>query len=144
MYDFGSIMVAESSSKSFTVTNTGGRDLELTTFSLTGDASVDFSTNASENSLSAGESYEFNVVFEPQSEGAKLANLVIVTNDGDQTISLEGTGTPELIPAASLSETSIDFTDVEIGASSTLSFTITSSGNSDLEIIGYSFSGSNA
>lgn len=144
MFDYAGVMVTEFSSKSFTITNTGGRDLELTSFSLTGDASADFSTNASENSLSAGDSYVFDVVFEPQSEGEKNADLVILTNDGKKTINLTGIASPQLVAAATLSTTNIDFTDVEIGASSSLPFTITSTGDSDLEIIGYSFSGANA
>ncbi|MDY0781136.1 choice-of-anchor D domain-containing protein [Tenacibaculum sp. IB213877] len=144
MFDFGNVMVTGSSSKTFTITNTGGRDLELSSFSLNGSSSVDFSLNASETSLSAGESYAFEVSFEPQSEGAKSVNLVIITNNGEETINIAGTATPELIAGATLSATALDFTDVQIGQTNDLSFTITSSGNTDLEITGFSFSGTDA
>jgi hypothetical protein len=143
-YDFGSVEVNQEKSYNLKVKNSGGSSLELKSYQLSGTNSGDFDIIATPKVIAPEETFEFTVKFAPQSEGSKVANVVINTNVGEKTVILEGTAIPESVPVATLSETNINFSDVQIGTQSTLSFTITSSGNSDLEIIGYSFSGVNA
>ena len=80
-------------SKTFTITNTGTTDVTITSVELTGANADEFTTTASPTTIGVGKKYEFTVTLSPKTNGNKTANLVIKSNAGTITIPLKGTAT---------------------------------------------------
>ena len=80
-------------SKTITISNTGGTDVTITSVELTGANADEFTTSASPITIGVGKKYEFNVTLSPKTNGNKTANLVIKSNAGTITIPLKGTAT---------------------------------------------------
>jgi|GEM_PF-426534 len=78
-YDFGSVTVGNSSTETFTVTNSNGNQgIFITDMNFTGDP--DWSYNFSGNIpyyLSAGQSITFDVTYSPTSGGGRAGSLVL-------------------------------------------------------------------
>ncbi len=100
-YNFGSVNVGTSSSpQTFTISNTGTADLIISSMSITGSDSDQFTLQAGTctsltPTISAGGSCTVTVTFSPTSEGSKTASLQISSNDSDTptlNVSLSGTG----------------------------------------------------
>ena len=94
-HNFGSVTVGSSSSKTFTVSNTGTADLLIGVINLTG--ADDFSLqndNCSNQTISPGGNRTLQVVFTPGSTGAKTATLSIPSNDQTLLVPLTGEGVP--------------------------------------------------
>jgi len=105
-FDFGNIEQLNPAIRTFTITNTGGSVPEAIGFGpddiyLTDDADSCFAVAASglPVTLRHNESYQFDVIFTPQSLGLKTAMLNIEDNLGRMlhTIDLAGTGITETI-----------------------------------------------
>jgi hypothetical protein len=99
--DFGSITVGSSSSpQTFTISNTGTADLDISSMSITGSDSGQFTLQTGTcttlaPTISLGGSCTVTVTFSPTSEGSKSATLQIASNDPDTAtlnVSLSGTG----------------------------------------------------
>ncbi|TDQ24030.1 choice-of-anchor D domain-containing protein [Tenacibaculum caenipelagi] len=75
-----------------TITNTGEEDLILKDYILSGSNASDFSVNAgeTEETVPAGETYEFIITFEPLEIGDKTAILTIISNVSEHKINLLG------------------------------------------------------
>ncbi|OAD18620.1 protein containing DUF1566, partial [Candidatus Thiomargarita nelsonii] len=109
-HNFGSLIVGNSSSpQTFTISNVGDVDLEITSVTLTGGNVSDFSLqndSCSAETIIPSETCTVEGVFSPQSLGLKQATLSIVSNDPDTPqfdVSLTGTGVddnppPPLVP----------------------------------------------
>ena len=80
-------------SKTITISNTGGTDVTITSVELTGANADEFTTSASPITIGVGKKYEFTVTLSPKTNGNKTANLVIKSNAGTITIPLKGTAT---------------------------------------------------
>ena len=80
-------------SKTITISNTGGTDVTITSVELTGANADEFTTTASPTTIGVGKKYEFTVTLSPKTNGEKTANLVIKSNAGTITIPLKGTAT---------------------------------------------------
>ena len=80
-------------SKTFTITNTGTTDVTITSVEFTGANADEFTTSASPITIGVGKKYEFTVTLSPKTNGNKTANLVIKSNAGTMTIPLKGTAT---------------------------------------------------
>ena len=80
-------------SKTITISNTGGTDVTITSVELTGANADEFTTTASPTTIGVGKKYEFTVTLSPKTNGNKTANLVIKSNAGTITIPLKGTAT---------------------------------------------------
>ena len=80
-------------SKTITISNTGGTDVTITSVELTGANADEFTTTASPTTIGVGKKYEFTVTLSPKTNGEKIANLVIKSNAGTITIPLKGTAT---------------------------------------------------
>ncbi len=98
-HDFGSIDDGNTSAaRSFTVSNIGGSDLVIGTISITGANASEFliqSDNCSNQTVTAFGTCTVAVVFSPETEGGKSANLSIPSNDPDTpvlSVQLSGTG----------------------------------------------------
>jgi copper(I)-binding protein len=155
--DFGSVAVGASTSLIFTITNSGTANLTISGITIDGANAASFIVTNLIATVSPGGSTTFTVQFAPGSPGLKTAALHIANNDSDENpfdITITGTGTtvpaPEIAveqpPGTDLVDgvSSKDFGSVAVGASTSLIFTITNSGNADLTILGFSIDGTDS
>jgi VWFA-related protein len=92
-YDFGGIVVKNSAERQFTITNTGNRDLRITSFSSS-DAQFtvpEVSDNCSGKSVAPNGSCTFITRFTPAAHGAQ-GGTISITADDPATILLQGDG----------------------------------------------------
>ncbi|WP_435254546.1 choice-of-anchor D domain-containing protein [Tenacibaculum sp. A30] len=142
--DFGTVEVEQSTSYSFEVTNKGEADLEIDEFVIKGTDAADFSTSAVPKVIRKGEAYSFEITFAPLTEGNKEAILEITTNIGKKEVTVTGVAEPKPLPTVDLNVTTLSFGDVEINQTDDATFTITNSGDADLEITAFEVKGTNA
>lgn len=142
---FSSTAVGQTSVLPVTITNTGGGALNLTGISNSGIDPTNFShtSNCGGNPLAPGSYCTVEVSFTPATAGSFSATLNINDNGSGapQAVTLSGTGANP--PSVSLSPRSLSFPAAAVGATSTLPFTITDSGNSTLNVTVISKCGSN-
>jgi subtilisin family serine protease len=139
-HDFGDVTVGKSSTvKTLTVSNTGDGDLEIGQLALTGGDFLISIDNCSKKTVVAGGNCTVKVTFKPQTEGAKKATLSIPSNDPDTAtamVALSGKGIAVVVPIPDISVTpmSHDFGDVKVNESSSVTVTISNTGDGDLAI----------
>jgi VCBS repeat protein/centrosomal CEP192-like protein/pre-peptidase/ASPM-SPD-2-Hydin domain-containing protein len=94
---FGSIKVGtKSSAKKVTLTNKGTTKLSITSITITGTNSGDFTqTNTCGTGIGAGATCSISVAFKPTATGARSASVSVKDNGGGspQSVALSGTGT---------------------------------------------------
>jgi hypothetical protein len=94
--NFGTIKVGKTSSpKMVLLTNVGTTSMNITSTTIVGNNSADFSqTNTCGKSVGAGATCTFTLYFTPQATGSRTASLSISDNGGGspQSVSLSGTG----------------------------------------------------
>ena len=139
--NFGDVDVDGYSSLNVTVTNTGGSILHLERPSIGGDDHNEFRlTSGHAGYLAPNESTELVVDFRPLSSGAKLAKLVIRSNDPDEMkvfVPLTGTGVGDVVaddPDISIDPASYVFEDVTVGTEASFMMTVSNVGTSTLSI----------
>jgi len=160
--DFGFVDASSgTTTKTFSIQNTGGTTLTIGTISFSGTNAADFSvtTNPS-TSLSAGASTTFVVTFNPSTLGLRTATISIGNDDTDENpydYSIQGTGTEQEIniqgnatsivdgdTTPSLTDWS-DFGSLDASLGTIIkTFTIQNTGSSTLTIGTISLSGANA
>ncbi|MCX7544998.1 choice-of-anchor D domain-containing protein [Marinicella gelatinilytica] len=146
--DFGDIEVGTTSSiQNFIIENTGGTDLNLGTLVLTGSHNGDFTmvTDGCSNlTIAPTNTCSVVVVMTPSALGARTAQIDIPSNDlsNPDSVDLLANGVQA---GLTMSSSSIDFADVEIGTTSnTQSFIIESTGGSDLTVGTLALTGSHS
>jgi len=132
--EFGVQALYIDASETFTITNAGGADLEVTLV-LAGDDVFTLFSEA--ETLGEGESADIEVVFTPGESIDYSATITIATNDADNpsaTVALSGTGeeAPEFEADLELSSDTIEFDDTMVGGTSEMTLTISNSGDADL------------
>jgi hypothetical protein len=137
---FGNQLVGTTSApKSVTLTNTGSAALAISTVTLAGAHTGDYTMgeNCSGATLAPAATCTIGVTFSPTAIGSRTATITITDNDNNvvgatQTISLDGTG---VTPVVSLSATSLTFTSQLLGSTSApQAVTLTNNGNAPLTI----------
>ncbi len=132
-HNYGSILVGSSSNYTFTVSNTGGADLSVTSTPLSGDGSFSIISGGGSFMLSPGSDRDITVQFVPASGGAKSGTLTINSNDPDESgvnVALSGTGDAQ--PEIDVSPSSKNYGDVLVGGSSSQTFVVSNDGSADL------------
>ncbi len=126
-----------------TLTNTGNGALTVTSLSISGTNSTEFTqTNTCGITVNVGASCTITVAFRPTAINARTATLNINDNafGAPQTIALTGTGTN-----IKLSATTVNFGTVTVGQKSPVkNVTVTNSGSVTVNISGISLSGANS
>jgi hypothetical protein len=92
---FGTVQVGHSSTKSVTLTNTGTTTLDITSVSITGADTGDFTqSNTCPSALAAGTDCILSVTFTPTTTGTRSADLTVVDNAAisTQNVPLSGRG----------------------------------------------------
>ena len=135
-WNYGSVMVGNSSDKTFVIKNEGRADLNVTGSSLTGANALEFSiqTSGGAYTLAPGASRDMMIKFAPTGTGSKSATLSINSNDPDENpllIALTGTGSST--PTCSITITSPNGGE-SVGCSKTITWTSSNaSGNVKIE-----------
>ncbi|HUI42984.1 MAG TPA: choice-of-anchor D domain-containing protein [Terriglobia bacterium] len=128
-----------------TLTNSGTASLTITSITVTGSNSTDFTqTNTCVSPVGAGKSCTIMVIFTPTASGSRSATLSVADDapGSPQTVALSGTGTA---PAVTFSPTSLSFGDQNVNTTSPAqAVTLTNSGTADLSISGITVTGTNS
>ena len=139
---FGSQTVGTTSgAQSVTLTNTGSAAESFSSFSASGDFSVDSTTTTCSTSgvLSVGSSCDVGVTFMPTTTGARTGTLAIVSDLATSNVNLSGMG---ISAGVSLNPSSLSFGSTVIGTTAaTQSVTLTNTGSSALTIAALNASG---
>ncbi len=127
--------------RTVTLTNNGDGNLIISNIAISGDSAF-VVTPTSAQPLSPGAALTLSVTFTPTTSGSHSASLRITDNasPGVQTVTLDGTGTAPVIGT-----TTPSFSSVLINTSSApVAITISNSGNDNLIVSDFTFSGANA
>ena len=151
--DFGTVPIGSSGTSTFTIQNTGDADLNISDILLGGENPGDFSITeiTTPAVVEIAGSTTFNVVFDPQAEGSRTAEVQIANDDSDEanyTFLVGGVGeTPA--PEINIQGNGIDivngddgpgvdkgteFGGVTLGSDASAAFTIQNTGSADLTI----------
>ena len=156
LIDYGTVAVLSSSSKTFTVRNTGPGDLKILKISSSGTAGKDYTISGpAQTVIATGGTTTFKVAFAPTAKGTRNASITIESNDPDAEssflVKVTGTGStaPEIAVAQPSSVNLLDgrtksFGSVKTGLSYTKTFTIRNVGSSNLKNLAISLSGASA
>ncbi|MGP8328759.1 MAG: choice-of-anchor D domain-containing protein [Methanosarcinaceae archaeon] len=139
--DFGSIQVKTTAFDSVRITNAGSAELQIDSIRITGVNPVNFSTDTTRFTLAPGDSHSLEISFAPDLTKKFTAALSLVSNGGNETIALAGTGVETKM---TVSTDSIRFGEVQLQATVRDSLSITNSGTLELDISSIKLQGSAA
>ena len=148
--DFGVLNLGSSATRSVTITNDGGASLVVTAVTLTAGAELGLAAGnpAVPFALAAGQSATITVQYAPTDIGADAGTLDIgsdAPNAGHVAVSLGGAGQlPPQVPQVSATPVALDFGDVRVGQSGTLSVTVNNTGAADANVDAPGLAGSGA
>ena len=126
---FGSVQVGTNSSKSDTLTNTGGTALTISAATASGSG-FSLSGLTLPVTLNAGQSTTFTVQFAPTVSGAASGSISITSNGTNPNLSIPLTGTGVTPATIAANPTTLSFGSVQVGNSSGKSETLTNTGGS--------------
>ena len=160
--DFGTVIIGEVSTSTFTIQNTGVVDLNINSILLsgTGNGEYEISSDATPFIVAPDGSTTFDVTFTPGNSGIAEAFIDIVSDDSDegtytfsitglaqtpQEINIQGNG----IDIASGDNTTdltdgTDFTSISLGQQATNQFSIQNIGEAPLEVTSIQLAGTNS
>jgi hypothetical protein len=137
-WDFGSLEVETTASRSFTVRNTGGSTLEGLSLTVSGAFSIAAGSSTCDDTttLASDDSCSVTVEFGPATVGSKSGTLKVLSGNaanGTVNVPLVGLATPH--PSdVSVSPASHDFGDVVFRGTRTKRFSVTNSGGTPVTI----------
>jgi hypothetical protein len=127
--DFGAVQLGANLTKSETLTNSGGSTVNISQVTASGAGFTITGINVP-TTLNAGQSLTFNVAFAPQASGAASGSIVISSNGSSATVSIPLSGSGASPGQLAVNPTTMTFGSVTVGASQSLSGTLTASGSS--------------
>lgn len=138
---FGGVVVGNSNSQVIILKNTGNATLSFSQVSVSGQG-FSISGLTTSSTIAAGSSLNFNAVFAPASASSSTGSITLTTNGSPSqiSISLSGSGTAAT-QTLSVSSSSLTFGNVQVGNNSSLTTTVTNTGNSDVSISGVTVTG---
>ncbi len=122
--DFGDVYVGDNKTLDLELTNNGCDTLFVSSII---SSIAEFTTGVSTVEILPGETYILPVSFNPVDQINYNGTLTIYTNDADSVVSLSGTGVAAGIPLISVSETTLDYGQVEIGNTAEQSYAVSGS-----------------
>ncbi len=128
---FGSVQVGSSLAASETITNIGGSSVTITQANL-GGSGTGFSAPGLEFplTLTAGQSFTFSTIFAPLTAGAATGNISVVSNASNPTLAISLSGTGTAAGQLNVAPATLSFGSVTVGASKSLSGSLTVAGAS--------------
>jgi len=134
-----------SAAQTVTVTNNSGSTLTVSSVTITGADSGDFSETTTCASVAHAASCPIHVTFTPTAAGSRTATLNVVDSatTSPQTLALTGTGTTA--PIVDLSTSSVAFPNQPVSvASSSMPVVLSNTGNGNLTALAISIVGTNS
>lgn len=143
LHNYGDVPLGSTASKTFVLTNEGNQDLVVSSTTLEGPHSGDFSIDSGGGSftLTPGHSRQLVVSLSPSDEGMKLAVLLIDSNDPDEDpfyVPLMGSASA---PDIAVSPASINFGDAVLGSSTSQIVVVTNEGDAPLHLAQFGLDG---
>jgi hypothetical protein len=126
---FGSIPVGGNSSLSESLTNAGSSSITISQANLSG-AGLSISGLTVPITLTSSQSVTFTVKFAPTVSGAVSGNLSVVSNASNSPLSIPLSGTGMAQGSLAVSPATLNFGTVTVGASTSLSGSLTATGAS--------------
>ncbi|MBL9182814.1 MAG: M36 family metallopeptidase [Verrucomicrobiaceae bacterium] len=154
--DFGSLPAGQTTSRIFTVKNTGTQPLTFTSLSLTGPDAARFTLPAvTLTTLNTGASTSFSISFTAATVGANTATLRVESTDPDEnpfdiTLTATVTDAPEIVIEQPVGTPRLDgsgtiaFAESPVGTSVMRTLTLRNNGTLALNVTGMSITGPNA
>lgn len=136
-YTYGAVAIGTSASQTFKVSNDGMQNLAVSSVSLGGFNADQFSIASGGGSftLTAGQSRDVVVSFNPTTTGTKSATMTIRSNDPDEsfyTVQLSGSvGSPNIV----VEPTSLNFGNAVLGSSISKTLTVRNTGTATLRLV---------
>ncbi len=135
-YDFGSIILGNTSDRLLTISNTGSGNLTISSV-VSSNPTIFYLTNLDiSQPVAPGGSIQPTVYFKPAALGTATAQITITSNDPDESpiiLQLTGNGVNEA-PQISLTSAAVNFGNVRVGSPLTKTLRIFSIGNVPLQI----------
>jgi len=140
---FGQVMIGHDLTMSATISNLGTADLELGTLVVLGTSEYTLAVDPSGLTLAPGDSTTVDVNYAPVDAGSDFAQVEIPSNDPDENpvyLDLDGAELP--VPDIEVDPLQIDFGNVDINLSSTLTVDVGNVGGATLNVSSVTLSGS--
>ena len=136
--NFGLLQIGLTSpSQTATVTNGSGHSVNFKSISASGDYAQ---THTCPPTLPAGQNCTITVTFTPNGPGTRLGAVTLKDNSpGSPTQTIALTGTGESL-GLGLTPASLNFGNILVGASATLSATLTNDGSASVDLTGFAAS----
>jgi len=131
--NFGSVQVVTPKTVSATLTNAGSSSVTLSQANVTGVGFTVSGLNVPAI-LAAGQSKTLSVTFTPQSAGSASGSLSIVSDASNTSLAIPLSATTATAGALSTSDSSLDFSSVQVGSTNTLSETLTNTGGANVTV----------
>ncbi len=138
---FGSVQVGSNSSKSETLTNTGGSTVTISQATPSG-AGFSISGLTLPATLTANQSVTFTATFAPASAGAASGTLSVVSNASNSPLSIPLSGTGLTPGALTANPSSVNFGNVTVGNNQSVSVTVTNTGGENVTVSSAAATGS--
>jgi len=126
---FGSVQVGNTNTLPATFTNSSSGSVTISQATPSNGA-FSVSGITLPLTLTAGQSFTFNLVFTPQSAGSASGNLTVASNATGTAPSIALSGTGTAVGQVAVSPSSLDFGSVAVGSSKSLTETLNASGGS--------------
>jgi hypothetical protein len=138
--NFGSVQVGTPKTLSARLTNAGGSAVTLSQANVTG-AGFTLTGVSLPAILPAGQSKTLSVTFTPQSTGSASGSLAIVSDASNASLAIPLTASVAGAGALSTSDSSLDFSNVPVNSTNTLSETLTNTGGTSVTVTQANVSG---
>ncbi len=137
---FGNVQAGHTQTLSTTVTNSGGTSVTISQASTTGAGFV-ASGLSLPLTLASGQSIAIGVTFTAQSSGPASGTLSLVSDAANGGLAIPLSATTGTAGALSTSDSTLDFSSVQIGGSNSLPETLTNTGGSTVTVTQANVSG---
>jgi hypothetical protein len=126
---FGTVQLGSNKTVAQSISNSGGTSVTVSQITASG---LGFGTSGVSLpvTLSAGQSYTFNVTFTPTTSGPASGNLAVVSNATNSTLNVQLSGTAATQGQLSVAPGSLSFGSVIVGNSLSQTGTLAATGNS--------------
>jgi len=148
--DFGDVPAGVTATETVTLENVGTEDLTITSIALSGPDAASFQilTGGTAGTLAPGATQAVEIEFAPATSASFSASLTVESDDPDEssfTVPLSGGGaTSALTVGGDAVGGQLDFGDVAVGATSTLTLDLSNTGTAPLEVTALTIGGPNA
>jgi hypothetical protein len=126
---FGNVAVGNSGTQSETLTNSGGSSVTISQANVSVN-SFRVTGLSLPMTLSAGQSFTFGVAFAPTTGGGATGTISVMSDASNATLTISLAGTATVTGQLAVSPATLNFGNVIVGQSKSLTGTLTASGSS--------------